>query len=161
PTPLPQPPQAPHRRGGRGRPPGGRLHGGLDRHAAAEGGAAGPRGDLPTRTIGLHADLTGPGRTTGLAHRRGAQLAVDDHNSRTAQAFRLALRTEDDAGDAARALRTADRLVADPDVIAVLGRPVTCARGRRPAVRKGAVLSTVVVAAGAATGDGTRASCSV
>ncbi|MFD3648428.1 bifunctional serine/threonine-protein kinase/ABC transporter substrate-binding protein [Streptomyces cyaneofuscatus] len=117
-------------------------------------GAAGPRGDLPTRTIGLHADLTGPGRTTGLAHRRGAQLAVDDHNSRTAQAFRLALRTEDDAGDAARALRTADRLVADPDVIAVLG-PTGDVLPEDVVLRYGkARLATVVVAAGAATGDG-------
>ncbi|MFF3094815.1 ABC transporter substrate-binding protein [Streptomyces cyaneofuscatus] len=117
-------------------------------------GAAGPRGDLPTRTIGLHADLTGPGRAAGLAHRRGAQLAVDDHNSRTDQAFRLALRTEDDAGDAARALRTADRLVADPKVIAVLG-PTGDVLPEDVVLRYGtARLATVVAAAGSATGDG-------
>ncbi|MFE2291563.1 ABC transporter substrate-binding protein [Streptomyces sp. NPDC059452] len=114
--------------------------------------AAGPRGDLPTRTIGLHADLTGPGRATGLAHRRGAQLAVDDHNSRTGKAFRLALRIEDDAGDEARALRTADRLVADPDVIAVLG-PTGDVLPEAVVLRYGkARLATVVVAAGSATG---------
>ncbi|MEU7345309.1 protein kinase [Streptomyces bacillaris] len=65
----------------------------------------GPSGALPTRTIGLHADLTGPGRATGLAHRRGAELAVADHNSRTGQAFRLVLRTEGDAGEEVRVLR--------------------------------------------------------
>ncbi|MFD3789940.1 ABC transporter substrate-binding protein [Streptomyces cyaneofuscatus] len=117
-------------------------------------GASGLQGDLPTRTIGLHADLTGPGRAAGLAHRRGAQLAVDDHNSRTDQAFRLALRTEDDAGDAARALRTADRLVADPEVIAVLG-PTGDVLPGDVVLRYGkARLATVVVAAGSATGDG-------
>ncbi|MEV4874652.1 protein kinase domain-containing protein [Streptomyces cyaneofuscatus] len=117
-------------------------------------GAAGPQGELPTRTIGLHADLTGPGRATGLAHRRGAQLAVDDHNSRTGKAFRLALRTEDDAGEAARSLRAADRLVADPDVIAVLG-PTGDVLAEDVVLRYGkARLATVVVAAGSATGDG-------
>ncbi|MFJ9327716.1 ABC transporter substrate-binding protein [Streptomyces sp. NPDC101230] len=117
-----------------------------------DGSASGPQDDLPTRTIGLHADLTGPGRATGLAHRRGAQLAVDDHNSRTGKAFRLALRVEDDAGDAARAVRTADRLVADPQVIAVLG-PTGDVLPEAVVLRYGeARLATVVVAAGSATG---------
>ncbi|NEC23252.1 hypothetical protein, partial [Streptomyces parvus] len=60
-------------------------------------GAGGPSagaGESPTYTIGLHADLGGPGRATGLAHQRGAQLAVADHNSLKDKAFRLALRTE-------------------------------------------------------------------
>ncbi|MEK8145457.1 hypothetical protein NKH18_41075 [Streptomyces sp. M10(2022)] len=35
--------------------------------------------------------------------------------------FRLALRTEDDTGEAAVALRAAGRLVADPKVLAVVG----------------------------------------
>ncbi|MFD8727374.1 bifunctional serine/threonine-protein kinase/ABC transporter substrate-binding protein [Streptomyces sp. NPDC059611] len=117
-----------------------------------DGSASGPQDDLPTRTIGLHADLTGPGRATGLAHRCGAQLAVDDHNSRTGKAFRLALRVEDDAGDAARAVRTADRLVADPQVIAVLG-PTGDVLPEAVVLRYGeARLATVVVAAGSATG---------
>ncbi|MFB8102978.1 ABC transporter substrate-binding protein [Streptomyces sp. NPDC056007] len=117
-----------------------------------DGSASGPQDDLPTRTIGLHADLTGPGRATGLAHRRGAQLAVDDHNSLTGKAFRLALRVEDDAGDAARAVRTADRLVADPQVIAVLG-PTGDVLPEAVVLRYGeARLATVVVAAGSATG---------
>ncbi|MFF2012804.1 bifunctional serine/threonine-protein kinase/ABC transporter substrate-binding protein [Streptomyces sp. NPDC058195] len=76
---------------------------------------------VPTHTIGLHADLTGTGRALGLAHQRGMRLAVDDHNARPGAPFRLALRTEDDGGDAARALRVADRLAADPDVLAAVG----------------------------------------
>ncbi|MFF9567153.1 bifunctional serine/threonine-protein kinase/ABC transporter substrate-binding protein [Streptomyces sp. NPDC014685] len=80
-----------------------------------------PHRALPVHTIGLHADLTGPVHTIGLAHRRGMQLAVDDHNARAGITFRLALRAEDDAGDPARALRVADRLAADPKVLAVVG----------------------------------------
>ncbi|MFJ3296847.1 bifunctional serine/threonine-protein kinase/ABC transporter substrate-binding protein [Streptomyces bacillaris] len=113
----------------------------------------GPSGALPTRTIGLHADLTGPGRATGLAHRRGAELAVADHNSRTGQAFRLVLRTEDDAGEAARALRVADQLVADSRVMAVLG-PTGDVLSEDVVLRYGeGRLTTVVVAAGVTTAD--------
>ncbi|UTR79018.1 bifunctional serine/threonine-protein kinase/ABC transporter substrate-binding protein [Streptomyces cavourensis] len=113
----------------------------------------GPSGALPTRTIGLHADLTGPGRATGLAHRRGAELAVADHNSRTGQAFRLALRIEDDAGEAARALRVADQLVADSRVMAVLG-PTGDVLPEDVVLRYGkGRLTTVVVAAGVTTAD--------
>ncbi|MGW5797892.1 bifunctional serine/threonine-protein kinase/ABC transporter substrate-binding protein [Streptomyces bacillaris] len=113
----------------------------------------GPSGALPTRTIGLHADLTGPGRATGLAHRRGAELAVADHNSRTGQAFRLALRIEDDAGEAARALRVADQLVADSRVMAVLG-PTGDVLPEDVVLRYGkGRLTTVVVAAGVTSAD--------
>ncbi|MFJ4824682.1 bifunctional serine/threonine-protein kinase/ABC transporter substrate-binding protein [Streptomyces bacillaris] len=113
----------------------------------------GPSGALPTRTIGLHADLTGPGRATGLAHRRGAELAVADHNSRTGQAFRLVLRTEDDAGEEARALRVADQLVADPGVMAVLG-PTGDVLPEDVVLRYGkGRLTTVAVAAGVSTAD--------
>ncbi|MFD4775235.1 bifunctional serine/threonine-protein kinase/ABC transporter substrate-binding protein, partial [Streptomyces sp. NPDC058427] len=84
-------------------------------------GTAGSPPALPTYRIGLHADLTGPGRSVGLAHERGVRLAVDDHNSREDKAFRLALRTEDDGGDTSRARGVADRLIADPRVLAVIG----------------------------------------
>ncbi|WP_432021920.1 protein kinase domain-containing protein [Streptomyces parvus] len=108
-------------------------------------------GDSPTYTIGLHADLGGPGRATGLAHQRGAQLAVADHNSRTDKAFRLALRTEDDRGDPAAALRVAERLAADPAVIAVLG-PTGAVLREELVQRYGAArLANVVVAAGSST----------
>ncbi|PVD03509.1 bifunctional serine/threonine-protein kinase/ABC transporter substrate-binding protein [Streptomyces sp. CS014] len=117
-------------------------------------GAGGPSagaGDSPTYTIGLHADLGGPGRATGLAHQRGAQLAVADHNSREDKAFRLALRTEDDRGDPAAALRVAERLAADPAVIAVLG-PTGAVLREELVQRYGAArLANVVVAAGSST----------
>ncbi|SBV05284.1 Serine/threonine protein kinase [Streptomyces sp. Ncost-T6T-1] len=117
-------------------------------------GAGGPpsgAGESPTYTIGLHADLGGPGRATGLAHQRGAQLAVADHNSRKDKAFRLALRTEDDRGDPAAALRVAERLAADPAVIAVLG-PTGAVLREELVQRYGAArLANVVVAAGSST----------
>ncbi|MFJ2024852.1 bifunctional serine/threonine-protein kinase/ABC transporter substrate-binding protein [Streptomyces sp. NPDC087897] len=120
------------------------------------GGRPAGAGTTPTYTIGLHADLGGPGRATGLAHRRGAQLAVADHNAREDKAFRLALRTEDDAGDPAAALRAAGRLAEDPSVVAVLG-PTGDVLREDVVQRYGAArLATVVVAAGSSTvGTGT------
>ncbi|MCB5165429.1 bifunctional serine/threonine-protein kinase/ABC transporter substrate-binding protein [Streptomyces bambusae] len=79
------------------------------------------RGPVPLRTLGLQADLSGPGRAGGLAHRRGAQLAVDRHNARPDKTFRLALRVADDRGTADGARRAAAELVADPAVLGVLG----------------------------------------
>ncbi|MFH9263008.1 bifunctional serine/threonine-protein kinase/ABC transporter substrate-binding protein [Streptomyces sp. NPDC017546] len=114
-------------------------------------------GGPPTYTIGLHADLSGPGRAAGLAHQRGVRLAVADHNARTDTTFRLALRTEDDAGDPRRALRAADRLGADPDVIAVVG-PTGDVLATEVVQRYGrARLALVVVAAGSAEASVTPA----
>ncbi|MFD3814855.1 ABC transporter substrate-binding protein [Streptomyces rubiginosohelvolus] len=115
------------------------------------GGSPAGSGESPTYTIGLHADLGGPGRATGLAHQRGAQLAVADHNSREDTAFRLALRTEDDAGDPAAALRVAGRLAADPAVVAVLGPTGAVLRADLVQRYGEARLATVVVAAGTST----------
>ncbi|MFI6645286.1 bifunctional serine/threonine-protein kinase/ABC transporter substrate-binding protein [Streptomyces sp. NPDC050504] len=78
-------------------------------------------GNRPTYTIAVHADLSGPGKATGQAHDRGARIAVAEHNARESAPFRLAVRTEDDAGDPARAAQVANRLVADPKVLAVIG----------------------------------------
>ena len=71
--------------------------------------------------IGLHADLTGPLRESGRAQERGARLAVERFNARKARPFTLALRTEDDRGEPARAVRAARRLTGAADVLAVLG----------------------------------------
>lgn len=107
---------------------------------------------LPTYTIGLHADLTGPGRAVGLAHERGIRIAVADHNSRAASAgFRLSLRTEDDGGDPGRALRVADRLAADPKVIAVIGPTKAIAEKAVVSRYENARLAQVVVAARSTT----------
>ncbi|MFG2596391.1 bifunctional serine/threonine-protein kinase/ABC transporter substrate-binding protein [Streptomyces sp. NPDC048462] len=118
---------------------------------AARGGGSGTGAasrTLPTYTIGLHTDSTGPGRAVGLAHERGVRLAVDDHNSRTDKAFRLGLRVEDDAGDATRALAVADRLAADPAVLAVIGPTADVAAADVVSRYEKARLLQVVVAAG-------------
>ncbi|MFJ9547704.1 bifunctional serine/threonine-protein kinase/ABC transporter substrate-binding protein [Streptomyces erythrochromogenes] len=91
------------RPGGRGTPP------------------AGAGKNVPLLTLGLQADLTGPGRTTGQAHERGMRLAVDRHNARADAAFRLALRVADDGGDLQRAAQAGKELLADPAVLAVTG----------------------------------------
>ncbi|MFI6251681.1 bifunctional serine/threonine-protein kinase/ABC transporter substrate-binding protein [Streptomyces sp. NPDC051016] len=71
--------------------------------------------------IGLHADLTGPLRESGRAQERGARLAVERFNARKGRPFTLALRTEDDRGEPARAVQAARRLTGAADVLAVLG----------------------------------------
>ncbi|MEV6145909.1 bifunctional serine/threonine-protein kinase/ABC transporter substrate-binding protein [Streptomyces sp. NPDC051992] len=127
--------------------------------AAAARLAGRPRGAgtssraLPTYTLGLHADLSGPGRAAGLAHQRGMRLAVEDHNARTGAGFRLALRTEDDAGDPARALHVANRLAADPDVLTVVGPTGDVAAEAVVSRYEKARLPLVVVAARSTTAD--------
>ncbi|WP_098893113.1 MULTISPECIES: bifunctional serine/threonine-protein kinase/ABC transporter substrate-binding protein [Streptomyces] len=120
---------------------------------AGAGGPSAGSAEPPTYTIGLHADLGGPGRATGLAHQRGVQLAVADHNAREDKAFRLALRTEDDAGDPAKALRVAGRLAADPEVIAVVGPTGRLLREDLVERYGTERLATVVVAAGSTTAE--------
>ncbi len=84
-------------------------------------GTPGPERNLPVLTLGLQADLTGPGRATGQAHERGMRLALDHHNARSDAAFRLALRVADDGGDPQRAEQAVRELIADPAVLAVTG----------------------------------------
>lgn len=121
---------------------------------AARGGGTGaaPRA-LPAYRIALHADLTGPGKAVGLAHQRGALLAVDDHNARKDKAFTLVLHTEDDAGDAARASRVADRITADPRMLAVIGPTGPVATEAVVSRYAKAGLAQVVVAAGSTTAE--------
>ncbi|WUS99925.1 bifunctional serine/threonine-protein kinase/ABC transporter substrate-binding protein [Streptomyces sp. NBC_00708] len=129
--------------------------------ATRRGGTSKASGPLPAYRIALHADLTGAGRAVGLAHRRGALLAVDDHNSRTDKTFTLALRTEDDGGDATRALDAADRITADPRVLAVMG-PTAEVVDDKVAIRyEKARLAQIVVAAGSTGADwsGTSSLC--
>ncbi|MER7697760.1 ABC transporter substrate-binding protein [Streptomyces sp. NPDC096095] len=121
------------------------------RRSAGSGGSPSGSGEPPTYTIGLHADLSGPGRGTGLAHERGVRLAVADHNARTDPAFRLDVRIEDDAGDPRQALRAAGRLGADPGVIAAIG-PTGDVLAADVVQRYGQErLALVVVAAGSTT----------
>ncbi|MFK0255177.1 bifunctional serine/threonine-protein kinase/ABC transporter substrate-binding protein [Streptomyces sp. NPDC090445] len=89
--------------GGRGAPP------------AASGGSA------RTFTVGLQADLTGPGKAVGQAYERGVRLAVEAHNARVGVPFRLAVRAADDGGDPGRAAQAAGQLIADASVVALVG----------------------------------------
>lgn len=82
---------------------------------------AGKGQDLPVLTLGLQADLTGPGRAAGQAHERGMRLALERHNARSDAAFRLALRVADDGGDPQRAAAAVKELVADKAVLALVG----------------------------------------
>ncbi|GAA2682257.1 hypothetical protein GCM10010400_52350 [Streptomyces aculeolatus] len=75
----------------------------------------------PRRTLGLHADLTGPQKAAGAAQERAARLAVDRFNAREKAPFTLELKVRDDGGDPARALTAARRLIGDRDVLAVIG----------------------------------------
>jgi ABC-type branched-subunit amino acid transport system substrate-binding protein len=79
------------------------------------------RAEGPRRTIGLHADLTGPQRTAGTAQEQAARLAVEQFNAREKKPFTLELAVADDRGEPARALSVARRLTGDRAVLAVLG----------------------------------------
>ncbi|MGW0301676.1 bifunctional serine/threonine-protein kinase/ABC transporter substrate-binding protein [Streptomyces anthocyanicus] len=125
----------------------------LRERGGEEGGGRAGSGEPPTYTIGLHADLSGSGRAVGVAHQRGIELAVADHNSREDRAFRLALRTVDDTGDPASALRAADRLAADPLVVAVVGPTAVVLREDLVARYGRTRLAVVVVAAGSTTAE--------
>ncbi|WP_432030854.1 bifunctional serine/threonine-protein kinase/ABC transporter substrate-binding protein [Streptomyces sp. 1222.5] len=83
-------------------------------------GAAGT-GTGQVHTIGLHADLSGDQKAVGRAQERGLRLAVEEFNSRRDKPFTLAVKTVDDGGDQTRSAAAAKRLVADPDVLAVVG----------------------------------------
>ncbi|MFF2846835.1 bifunctional serine/threonine-protein kinase/ABC transporter substrate-binding protein [Streptomyces sp. NPDC058001] len=94
---------------------------------AARGGGGGDAGgagagrDLPECVIGLHGDLSGPGKAAGRAQERGARLAVAAYNARRNRAVRLTLRVVDDRGDPDRAVKVAGQLGADEKVYAVIG----------------------------------------
>ncbi|MDI3384676.1 ABC transporter substrate-binding protein [Streptomyces sp. B-S-A8] len=71
--------------------------------------------------LGVHADLSGPGKADGRAHEQGVRLAVEQYNARGDKPFALGLRTADDGGAEARAESAAQRLVRDRSVLAVVG----------------------------------------
>ncbi|MFJ3233842.1 bifunctional serine/threonine-protein kinase/ABC transporter substrate-binding protein [Streptomyces sp. NPDC086787] len=91
--------------------------------------ATGSRARRPGVVVALHADLSGGHRTEGRAQEEGVRLAVEHHNSLAGRGFDLLLQVHDDAGDATRAQRLADRLGDDERVRAVIG-PTTdvCAK---------------------------------
>ncbi|MFF3349056.1 protein kinase [Streptomyces sp. NPDC002779] len=79
----------------------------------------------PLYTLGQHADMTGPGKATGEATRRGALLAVEAHNARPDAPFRLALRTADDRGSASRATTVAQGLLSGSSPVAAVIGPMS------------------------------------
>ncbi|MDQ8706584.1 bifunctional serine/threonine-protein kinase/ABC transporter substrate-binding protein [Streptomyces sp. LHD-70] len=81
----------------------------------------GGKSALPRHTIGLQADLSGAQRESGRAQERGARLAVAHFNADDDRPFDLALKVRDDRGETGPATDAADRFVADPEVVAVLG----------------------------------------
>ncbi|MFI5685300.1 bifunctional serine/threonine-protein kinase/ABC transporter substrate-binding protein [Streptomyces sp. NPDC051636] len=85
------------------------------------GSTGAPTASGPVHTIGLHADLSGDHQAVGRAQERGLRLAVDEFNSREDRPFTLAARAVDDGGDPARAPAVAKQLVADRNVLAVIG----------------------------------------
>ncbi|TDC61626.1 bifunctional serine/threonine-protein kinase/ABC transporter substrate-binding protein, partial [Streptomyces hainanensis] len=108
------------------------LAGGLGAALAAAGGGVGwlvtrdgarsARATAPpTRTVAVHADLSGPGRGVGAAQESGARLAVEELNARADVPFRVELLVRDDGGDPAEAVRVAAELAADSSVLAVIG----------------------------------------
>ncbi|KAA0938760.1 ABC transporter substrate-binding protein [Streptomyces apricus] len=114
----------------------------LTRRTRTTGGPAAAR---PTRTVVLHAALTGGQRATGTAHERGARLAVAAHNARAGAPFALALRTVDDGGVPERARDAAREVAGDSAVLAVIG-PTTEATARAASsVYAAASLPMVVV----------------
>ncbi|MFD8011525.1 bifunctional serine/threonine-protein kinase/ABC transporter substrate-binding protein, partial [Streptomyces sp. NPDC059762] len=78
-------------------------------------------GNLPTYTIGVQTDLSGPRKADGRAQERGVRLAVERFNARPDRTFGLAVKVHDDAGDPARAARTATAIGKDRAVLAVIG----------------------------------------
>ncbi|MEV7520525.1 bifunctional serine/threonine-protein kinase/ABC transporter substrate-binding protein [Streptomyces sp. NPDC091371] len=71
--------------------------------------------------IGVQADLSGPQKALGQAQERGVRLAVDAFNSRKDKPFTLTVATADDAGRADRSAAAATGLIANRDVLAVIG----------------------------------------
>ncbi|GGZ17678.1 hypothetical protein GCM10010300_72070 [Streptomyces olivaceoviridis] len=85
------------------------------------GGTGKKQAAAPGWALGVQADLSGAGRAAGRAQEQGARLAVEEFNARRDKPFTLKLKTSDDVGLADRAAAAAQRLVDDPDVLAVLG----------------------------------------
>ncbi|MFC8275077.1 ABC transporter substrate-binding protein [Streptomyces sp. NPDC057271] len=83
--------------------------------------AGGPPAALPTYSIGIQTDLSGPRAADGRAQERGARLAAETFNARPDRPFDLALKVLDDEGHPPRAGALAREFVQDAAVMAVIG----------------------------------------
>ncbi|NMO89530.1 branched-chain amino acid ABC transporter substrate-binding protein [Actinomycetospora sp. TBRC 11914] len=90
---------------------------------SSAGGAGGDCDtDKGTLAVGLIAPLSGPLANIGLGMRDSADLAVRQANERCAiPGYRLELQSRDDRGDPPTGAAAAKDLVADPDLIGVVG----------------------------------------
>jgi len=86
-------------------------------------GLAGCAPKEPMIKIGFVAPLTGDQATTGLDVLHGAQLAVAEANARgpVLPGYHLELAALDDQHSPTQAVATAKKLIADPDVVVVVG----------------------------------------
>ncbi|MDB1086577.1 bifunctional serine/threonine-protein kinase/ABC transporter substrate-binding protein [Streptomyces sp. ACA25] len=84
-------------------------------------GAGGPSAAADRWIIGVHADLSGPGRVSGREQERGVRLAVEEYNARPDRLFELAVTTADDGGSPERAVGAASELADEPRLLAVIG----------------------------------------
>ncbi|MCI3221541.1 bifunctional serine/threonine-protein kinase/ABC transporter substrate-binding protein [Streptomyces sp. NP-1717] len=105
----------------------------------------------PRWAIGVQADLSGKSRAAGQAQERGARLAIERYNAREPgkdRPFALALRTADDGGTARRAPDAAEKLIGDPDVLAVIGPTSDAAAEAVMGAYDEALLPVLTVSAG-------------
>ncbi|MFF2778078.1 bifunctional serine/threonine-protein kinase/ABC transporter substrate-binding protein [Streptomyces sp. NPDC058052] len=72
-------------------------------------------------TIGVQADLSGPGKKIGQAQEQGVRIAVDAFNSRKDKPFTLDVKVSDDRGEQSRGAAAARVLTSDPDVLGIIG----------------------------------------
>ncbi|WP_165842263.1 ABC transporter substrate-binding protein [Paenibacillus xerothermodurans] len=87
------------------------------------GGAAGGAGEVIK--VGMTADLTGKSALTGEFKKRGAQIALDEINGAGGiQGKKLELVVEDDRGTNDGMVSAFQKLIADPEIVAVIG-PIT------------------------------------
>ncbi|MFI9120481.1 bifunctional serine/threonine-protein kinase/ABC transporter substrate-binding protein [Streptomyces bikiniensis] len=95
----------------------------LGRTSAGEGAGTetGKGTALPSYTIGLLTDLSGPTAAAGRAQERGARLAVETFNARPDRAFDVVLRAMDDGGQGPRAAAAARTLLKDGRLVGVVG----------------------------------------
>ncbi|MEU5434903.1 bifunctional serine/threonine-protein kinase/ABC transporter substrate-binding protein [Streptomyces sp. NPDC020719] len=124
--------------------------GGIAAWAALRGSGGGTGGQpaAPGWALGVQADLSGPGKAAGQAQEQGARLAVEQFNALGERPFTLRLATADDGGSADRAVTAAQRLVADPDVLAVLGSSADATTQAALPVYDAALLPVISMSAG-------------
>ncbi|MFZ4300541.1 bifunctional serine/threonine-protein kinase/ABC transporter substrate-binding protein [Streptomyces cinereoruber] len=93
----------------------------LGRDPAGEGTVTGRGAALPSYTIGVLTDLSGPTKEAGRAQERGARLAVEAFNARPDRAFDVVLRAMDDGGQGPRATAAARDLLEGGRLVGVVG----------------------------------------